>query len=155
MKPKALAGPNHSVGPGPYGSLPPTVALGLRASVEFGALIRKVVVSGRALSVCRPLPGSCGRDATVREVRGSFERFSSIAGALEAGTRERLARCYITVVASGPGYVEPPASSCSRRPPRMACLEAPAGLDQPLDSRHQQALESSRPKPRLRDPAPP
>jgi hypothetical protein len=63
----------------------PEVALGLRASVEFRALIRKVVVSGRALSVCRPLPGSCGRDATVREVRGSFERFSSIAGALEAG----------------------------------------------------------------------
>jgi hypothetical protein len=75
----------------------PKVALGLRASVEFGALIRKVVVSGRALSLCRPLPGSCRRDATVREVRGSFERFSSIAGALEAGTRERLARCYITV----------------------------------------------------------
>jgi hypothetical protein len=76
MKPKALAGPHHSVGPGTYGSLPPKVALGLRASVEFRALIRKVVVSGRALSVCRPLPGSCGRDATVREVRGSFERFS-------------------------------------------------------------------------------
>jgi hypothetical protein len=101
MKPKALDGSHHSVGPGTYGSLPPKVALGLRASVEFRALIRKVVVSGRALSVCRPPPGSGGRDATVREVRGSSERFSSIAGALEAGTRERLARCYITVIVSG------------------------------------------------------
>ena len=112
MKPKALAGPHHSVGPGPYGSLPPKVALGLRASVEFGALIRVVLVSGRALSVCRPLPGSCGRDATVREVRGSFERFSSIAGALEAGTRERLARCHITD--DGPATVGAPPPIATR-----------------------------------------
>jgi hypothetical protein len=61
MKPKALAGPHHSVGPGPYGSLPPKVALGLRASVEFGALIRKVVsgrVSAAALARAGAMPQS-------------------------------------------------------------------------------------------------
>jgi hypothetical protein len=52
----------HSIGPGPCGSLPPEVASALRACAEFAALMRGV--SGRARDVGRSLPGSCGATAS-------------------------------------------------------------------------------------------
>jgi hypothetical protein len=60
-------------------------------------------------------------------------------------------------IASDPRYVKPPAYGCVPPTAKDALSGAPCappGLDQPRDSRHQQAQGSSRPKPRLRDPAP-